>query len=253
MSVQKFLVLILTLSSFVAFGETPRAARNKRSPELALAPESEASLVTEGIDPRPSVVDLGLLIGASISSTYMTTGSSAVESKAKVAPNVGLLANFNLHRRFSLETGLVYAPRVSGIKFSSSSSDEMIVRQHILEVPLMARLWLGKVFSFGLGGYVSHAIGDMSISGTTTAGGQSREITNDDVSDRSYDGAGLHKLDYGLTGGIQFRIPVATHFKLLIDTRANYGLRDLRTTPRASTFEVHGHSLRFLAGGAFSF
>lgn len=242
--------MLRSLSFLLALVCLPVIAENQNPTQISAEARTSA---------RP--LDIALVGGASISEISVYSTASTMSTSA-VAPMVGLLLNVPVTSLFTIETGLLYAPRVTNTRVNSGSSflgvptsgpSDMTITQRVFEVPVVARLWLGKYFSLGLGGYLSHAVGDLAIGGEIPTTSGRREATNDDVRDRSYEGIGLHKLDYGLSGGVQGRIPLTSRLGILLDTRLNYGLRDLRKDPPAGSTETRGHSFKFLIGGAMAF
>lgn len=242
----KSTAFLIGLLAFSAVGETQRKNKNK---EVALT-ETD-SVYEETIVPKKNLIDIAPVLGVSVSEVAITS-SVSTQTSASPALNIGFLANLNVTRMFSIETGLLYIPRLTNSKTLTSTTD-LTFRQNVLQVPVMARLWVAKYFSFGLGGYVSQAVGNVGVSGKIATGnGNSRDVTNNDFTDRSYKGVGLKTFDYGLTGGIQGRIPMGERFQMLLDGRLDYGLQDLRINPTSSTFSVHGHAVRMFVGGAFT-
>lgn len=247
------LVLLALLISLPVIAVQPAKRFKKRSmpkqPAVALLPARSESAPTNTIssvtDRQPEItsnrtqglsnVEIGPAFGTILSSQTHTE-SATLKSATDPSFGFGLMANFNLSESFSLESGLYYAPRVLG--FEVTSVDKTGYRQetyHALELPLLARFWVGRVFSIGLGGYTSLGVGEVTVVGDRTG---------------FDDKATLHDLDYGLLAGIQVRIPVARSVGLIFDSRYNYGLRDLRKD--ATDGETRSlRSLRFFGGVAF--
>ena len=197
-----------------------------------LASVSTAPVITSS----PSSIELGPVFGTSFSSQTHTETASA-KSATEVGYGFGVMANFILSPSFSLETGLYYAPRVVG--FESTASGSPGYRQetyHALELPVMGRFWIGKVFSVGVGGYTSLGVGDVTVVGSRLG------FADDSIQTKS--------LDYGLLTGVQFRIPVTNSANLVFDTRYQYGLRDLRNAP-ADDNGRYLRSLKFFGGVVF--
>lgn len=233
-------LLALALGSS-SFAETSRGGVTKARPrpQVALAPHEEITESSPTTVYTYHRVELGLVLGMALSSN---TNSEPIglKSATQLGFGAGLMFNFNLSPFLSLESGLHYAPRK--LSFDAGVVERTETYQ-TLEFPLLARLWLGRIVSFGVGGYTSLGIGDIH----TRILAQNAEIFS---GDSSYDTNQLKSVDYGLMGSLQFRVPVSDDVSLLFDSRFNFGLRDLRFSPSDDDKSRMWRSLRFYAGAA---
>lgn len=190
-------------------------------------------------------VEMGFLFGTSFSS-HSNTETSTIKSTGEVGFGGGIMTVFNANEVFGVESGLYYAPRSLG--FETTRSGKTLSFQevfHAVEIPLMARFSIGRIFSIGLGTYASIGVGDVSVGGDNIG----MDVGRDGAS--GYGAMGLHNFDYGLLGGVQLRIPVGQSTSLVIDSRYNFGLRDLRVNPTDDNARSL-RSLRMFGGIAFS-
>ena len=132
----------------------------------------------------------------------------------------------------SFDFGALYLQRKYKTTLTSGifNGTSQIATQTALEIPVLMRLWLGRVFSIGVGGYYMKYMGDIALS-TTFA-----NATSATASTSTYAAASQSTSDYGATVAVGLDIPMGLVTGLVIDGRYNYGLKNQVTTGSSIKF-----------------
>ncbi|MGK5089751.1 outer membrane beta-barrel protein [Bdellovibrionota bacterium FG-2] len=118
----------------------------------------------------------------------------------------GALLGIRFKRFFGLEVGGLYVNR----KYGDSAGD---ICFNTLQLPALLRFRLLPMLSFGVGGYYTMGIGNVTF-GTATS---------------TFADAALKKSDYGVVGDARLRLPLVPTLGFIVDFRYLYGLGDYST------------------------
>ena len=173
-------------------------------------------------------------------SALLTTPAFAVSVKLEAIGNQTSVRSDAANETFAAQTGLgggaeLSLPFGSNLSFDigglyfqrkyqttvtagTSNGEVQVGTQTALEIPILFRWWLGRVFSIGVGGYYMKYMGDVGLS-TTFAGAASPV-----KSTLTYADASQSTSDYGATVAVGLDIPLGLTMGLVIDGRYNYGL-----------------------------
>jgi hypothetical protein len=113
-------------------------------------------------------------------------------------------------KTFSFETGMLYQKK--NVTSLTSGSDVTYHENfNDLEVPLIFRARLNRVFSLGLGSYLDYGLGNIN------------ETSSNGSSNTSFSEENLVRLDYGLIGSVRYDLLS----RFFVDARFHLGLENL--------------------------
>lgn len=148
-------------------------------------------------------------------------------------PTLGFMAQYGLTRNFILGTGLNYRPMAINYKTSSSLETTITqTRTNYIELPLILNIaWRKGAYNpypTVHGGitlaYLLNAKRDFE-SQSLNDNIESTSMLNMNVSEN------YNQLDYGVTAGISYYIPVQTYFQIMIDLTGYMGLANINNLP----------------------
>jgi len=223
-------ILLMLMTSF-AFAEQPTPSRRPAN--------AEGNSVSAG-DTSGGGVELGLLLGG-IASEYVSEEFGGFKSRHPIGFTAGISFLFFAGRSFSLDTGVYFATPKFGLGFDGVGALNITYKS--IEVPLLVRWNIFDGFSFGVGGYVSEGLGNISTKGDLDTGGVSEK-------EQSFEEAKIKRMDVGVAAGVQARLPVADKLRFLIDVRYHHGMNNLNQSTNSGA--VYTRSLRLLVGAGFT-
>ncbi|WP_165822197.1 porin family protein [Hymenobacter edaphi] len=150
--------------------------------------------------------------------------------------------------RFALQPELVYAQQGCDTRVVNTVPFEGQIKLNYLNVPILAKVYLGKVFNLQAGPQIGFLLGaqrEGQVMYSTVSGYKSEKV---DVRDD-------YKNDLALCGGLGADLP----FGLIVAARINYGLTDIDKNPVTRAIRdsdsiiggLHNRSLEFSLGYAF--
>jgi hypothetical protein len=170
-----------------------------------------------------AVALLAVSLGLRSASAFEITPVGAVQVSALASPPDyssgwgwaygGIFGQF-IRPDISIEFGFLYARRKSNQGVSPTST----YSYNYDEFPLVVRVQpVGSHFSFAAGAYYAHAVGNIQITSANVSG----------ASYQSYEDAQISRQDYGVTGGIGIRWPIAKRISFYGDGRFIYGFKNI--------------------------
>jgi hypothetical protein len=155
-------------------------------------------------------------------------------TSSKFGLGFGALADFGavFGTGMGLQVGALYLGNKMGDDTSSSKFSS-------IQIPILFRYTIDKMFSVGLGPYYSIYMGSIS----TEAGG----VAGPDL---DFATAGIKKSDLGFLASVGAAIPTGS-FDLLVDVRYNMGLGDL-LDPAVAGASVKSSAFQVLVGPRFA-
>jgi hypothetical protein len=155
---------------------------------------------------------------------------------AKLGYGAGLLADFRVARRVSVQLGALYQMRSFGVTTAGITATNTST---FVDVPLLIRVGLGPFFSIGVGGYYDSALGKIKNSiGALSAW-------------ETYKAEGITTDDYGVLANAAVALPLGKMTRLLIDGRYRYGLAN--RFQGSSTGKMLFRDMQVLMGFQFGF
>ena len=122
---------------------------------------------------------------------------------------------------FGVEVGVSYLTSEGTTMLSQSGvTVDISPKWSYVQIPLLARMNLGRVVSLGLGGYYNKAVGKL----VTTSQGTTVEGSFDDA---LASGLPMKSSSYGALASLAFDIPLGASAGLVIDGRYALGLADV--------------------------
>lgn len=121
--------------------------------------------------------------------------SEGVTTQGEPGTGAGLGVEFPMGPSSGLEIDAIYLKRKN------------LIQASYLQVPIVYRLWLGKMFTIGAGAYYAQGMGSVTANGGT----------------ETFSAAGYTSNDIGLTGAAGFNIPLSS-FNLLVEGRYDLGV-----------------------------
>lgn len=166
-----------------------------------------------GATPAFSAPNYILATLGNLSQPEDNTPSVAISPTTKIG--AALLTQFQLgrYRSWSLETGLVYAPRSWSRTVSATETQLSLTT---LQVPLGLR-WSYSKYSLSGGGYFAQTLGKIS------------QTVNSVQTELSPSEANFNTSDYGLYGSAAVSFPERKKYSAWLEARYNYGVSDLST------------------------
>lgn len=247
--VRFYLIAIFLCSAGAFAADEPQSIEEV---EIAAATESPVVAIEETTDSSPSTksnFEIGVLLGISETSftNQVPNAYSMQQTSNEIRLTGGVSLNYFTSEHFSLESGLFVVQRAIGYdSFTVNGLSKTMFNMNAIEVPVMARAWLNQYLSVAGGMYTSFGVGWVATTNTINGNEVMRSEAN-------YNQAGLHTFDYGFLFGLQAKIPVHPSVSLLLDTRYNLGLRDLRIAPfYPDVNETWVRMFRFSAGASFA-
>ena len=170
-------------------------------------------------------------VGAAIASQPAETTQ---QYSATNSVGVGALLEFGILPMIGLELGALSMKR----KYTQTiGSTETMTNKELYQFPVLLRLNLGSMLSFGFGGYYARYQGKIFEQSTSGAAITSGEYAYSDKFATEH--------DYGLATSLALYFPMAPMMKLLLDGRYTMGLRDNDTR---DTFQLKYNDYQLLAG-----
>lgn len=127
----------------------------------------------------------------------------------------GLLIEFPFGKVVGLELGALYQP--IGFKYTDASIDTDIQAVwHAIQVPVSFKFHLGSIFTFGVGGFYSSAMGKLKTTGTVL--GQAGYSAESDLTE---------KADYGPLFSLGFNFKLGSRVSLILEGRAAIGMKQV--------------------------
>ncbi len=174
-------------------------------------------------------IELTVLGGLSRSTPDVTPVTLTYKARNSYAG--GALLGLRYKRFFGIETGAIYAnnkfgsdlANVDGVSVSGDTSFNSI------QIPLLLRFTVLPLISFGVGGYYSMGIGQ--VSETLSVGGAPAATATSTYAD-----AGLKTSDYGFLGDVRIRLPLIPTFGFILDFRYLYGFGNLSADAAAKIY-----------------
>jgi hypothetical protein len=171
---------------------------------------------------------------------FSRLGSTTLSSSPKMAPGGGMLFDFSLGDRASLEIGALFTTRSADVtRVVPLGTQKFSVTSHHAEVPVLIRLWANPLLNFGAGGYYAYGLGKIhrgNISGTST-------------SDFSFGDFDQSRREWGLVGSVAIHIPASNLIDILLDGRYYYSMTDSNT----SNISMQFRDIQGLMGIVFKF
>jgi hypothetical protein len=169
---------------------------------------------------RSHALDLTVVGSGELS--YLTSDvitNSALTETVGVGFGGGMLVSQALSPLFSLEAGLLLLPRhISSTSTLPGQSNTVTGKFSYYEIPLLVRYNPpDSLFSFGVGAYYAHGLGNIRNPDTQTAYA-------------SFEDENLSRSDYGLLGAIGIRVPIASQIAFYGDLRSALGVKNINTT-----------------------
>ena len=191
---------------------------------------------------------LGLMAGlnwASIESDNDVSGYTG--TSAESAPGFGAFLSLPIKDSgmWGLEIGITYAPK----SFELDASGDKIEHDNLTEYFMIRyRQQPDSPFNFGVGLYVSQAMGDATVTDGTS--GAETETSLGNLS--GFGTEGISEEDYGAITSMQVIGNLTESMGVLIDIRYVYGLRDINED-KTSGFELASRQIQGFAGLSFKF
>jgi hypothetical protein len=178
---------------------------------LAVACAAALGSVSAFATTVPSVFGVADFADLKYSSSTGATVTSTNKSKMGLGGGAGI--EFHGGGKMGVEVDAIYLGRKLDTALATGATF------HYLQFPVIARYWLSKGFSVGVGGYYAMAMGDIKDSTGATA---------------TYAATFTKKSDYGAVGVIGFNLPIGSRAALLLEGRYNLGLANTNDNPGTS-------------------
>lgn len=146
----------------------------------------------------------------------------------------GVLLELGMVPMIGLELGALSISRKSSQTVGTTTT---MTKKELYEFPVLLRVNLGSMLSFGFGGYYARYQGKIFEEATTGASVTSAEYAYSDKFATQH--------DYGLATSLALYFPLAPLAKFMIDGRYTMGLRDNDTR---ETYQIKYNDYQVLAG-----
>ncbi len=175
---------------------------------------------------------IGLKLEVLGNSTTVNGRSDSQAYTSQLGLGGGLEFSFPFGGNLSFDFGGLYVPRKyqTDVTSGATKGASIVSTQTALQVPVLLRWWLGRMFSIGVGGYYDKYVGDIKQSTTLAPGLKAT------TSALTYLDASQSTSDYGATAAIGFDFPLGVSSGLVIDGRYNLGLGNQVTTSSTVKF-----------------
>lgn len=185
-----------------------------------------------------SLIAVGSMQISNVSSVY-NSSNDTITTLGNTLTNNGLSSNAaagagfylanQIEPSFSIELGVLYLSRAFtqniSITGGQTTTESNTYTFNYIQIPLLARFYFQEMFSFGFGGYVAEAFGNI---GSTSVIGNSGLAGSNLSSSIPYQTAGISKTDYGLIFSLGAKIPLpGASFSIVGDARYNLGLANI--------------------------
>lgn len=165
------------------------------------------------------------------------TGAIAIDTSSKAGLTYGAYLGWMNTPGTTLEIGLLKVKRKYGFK---SGTTDLSSSGSAIEIPLMLRLTMIPMLSFGGGVYYAHVSQTETIDGRILGVAVNTKRENSD----------FRQDDFGLRLSARFEMPLAPLVKLLLEGNYVHGLRDLTVS---NTTERKNRELQLLTGVQLGF
>ena len=172
----------------------------------------------------------------------------------------GVIVSKRMTPMYSIETGLLYLPR----SFSQSANITGFgtatanFSYTYWQIPLLTRVHFLDFYSFGLGGYFAHAVGNIKYTETATDALVATGLPTG-TQYAGYEGSGVSRTDYGLLFAAGGKIPISDiGLSAYFDFRYAYGLKNINNggvttaNPSNPPDSNKWHDLQLVAGLCFA-
>ena len=169
--------------------------------------------------------------------------SGSLKTKIKTGYHVGGFLHIPVTPYFSLEPGLYYSTKGMTVEQTFAQNSFLKVRaditneSHYLDLPLLAKVELGKGFQLFAGPQVSYLIAN-KVRGEAGVFGFTME---QDIDWKT----GLREFDFGLTGGLGYQFVNG----ILMNVAYDHGLTSLDAGK--SNFDIYNRAVKFSVGYRF--
>lgn len=151
----------------------------------------------------------GLVLSGNVNLSFPSSPGNTYSTGIGLGGGAGILKGIG--RDFSVELGVHYSPRVF-TEVSGNRSAE--ARGNWIQIPLLFKVHFARVIQFGVGGYLSNALGNLQV----TTNGTSESLP--------YSSVAFSTLDAGLSGslGAAFPLGAKSFLGIVTEGRFHYGL-----------------------------
>ncbi len=184
---------------------------------ILISGNAEAQTVTISPSSKTAKTYLDLMVNVASSNIYYGDMNSQLSDYRKQSHGIqaGLSFQAGVTRMFSLVSELYYMRKGGSLKDNNSlTTDQSTLRIHTIEMPVMARLHLGK-FYVNAGPSIAY-----NISGTWKINDHSTKLSFDESTN------GFKRFDAGVQMGGGFEWPFAKR-RISLDIRYNHGLTNI--------------------------
>ena len=163
-------------------------------------------------------VAIAIVTGVDFTNYSFSSPPAGLSQTVRPGLAFGGLVNIDLGDPLELETGLLFDLKRPEETLPGTGAEPSSLRA--FDIPVLLRYNPLSWFSVGAGPYYCQGFDEINSSITTGF----------TTSEPSYSGSNTSKLDYGVSGSVQFRQTLSYDLRALLDVRYFYGLNNVDTT-----------------------
>jgi len=155
-----------------------------------------------------------LIAGVDYTTLARTQSGANVTFDPKLGYGGGVGIELKMGRRSSIgfETGVYYFQR----KVSDGTVDMTMPAVH---APFLLKMWMGKFFFLGAGGYLAQGFGNVKVRVLSTGSSTDLSYGSDEIA--------MRKLDYGAMASVGLNFHLSKKISLVVEGRYLYGIGDI--------------------------